>query len=134
MFLGLFLAGCAGTPMAAPPPAAASPSDPAIPAVAVLPVAPTKPLGRLFDLSAAQLTTLLGAPDVRRREGPAEVWQYRAGACVLDLFLYEERGALRVAHAEIRSRVGPRSVAPCDEAVMVKHRGGALRPAAISPL
>ena len=30
----------------------------------------------------------LGAPEFVRRDGPAQIWQYRAENCVLDLFLY----------------------------------------------
>lgn len=45
-----------------------------------------------------------GDATLRRREPPAEVWQYRTGACVLDLVFYPEgaAGALQVAHVALR--------------------------------
>jgi hypothetical protein len=46
----------------------------------------------------------LGDPSFRRRDPPAEVWQYYGDKCVLDLFLYDEDDIQRVARAEIRSR------------------------------
>ncbi|PKU23515.1 hypothetical protein [Telmatospirillum siberiense] len=58
----------------------------------------------LRGLAAADVTAKLGAPSFRRHETPAEVWQYFGPGCVLDLFLYEEKGTQRVAHAELRSR------------------------------
>lgn len=52
----------------------------------------------------AKLLPMLGAPDFVRREGPAQVWQYRAKHCVLDLFLYESGEKSRVQHVELRPR------------------------------
>ena len=49
------------------------------------------------------VTALLGPPDYRRRDKPAEIWQYRNDACVLDLFLYSTDGApARVNHMDFR--------------------------------
>ena len=42
----------------------------------------------LVGLSADQVTNLLGKPSFVRHDTPAEVWQYRAHDCVLDVFLY----------------------------------------------
>jgi len=42
----------------------------------------------LVGLSADQVTILLGKPSFVRHDMPAEVWQYRAHDCVLDIFLY----------------------------------------------
>lgn len=42
----------------------------------------------LVGLSADQVTNLLGKPSFVRHDTPAEVWQYRAHDCVLDIFLY----------------------------------------------
>ncbi len=59
----------------------------------------------LRGLGAGELETLLGAPDFRRRDSPAEIWQYAGPGCVLDTFLYAgEDGALMVKHVEARSR------------------------------
>ena len=48
---------------------------------------------------------ILGAPDFVRRDGSAQIWQYRATNCVLDLFLYKNGNETHVKHAEIRPRV-----------------------------
>jgi hypothetical protein len=48
---------------------------------------------------------LLGQPFLLKREGAAELWQYRAPNCVLDVFLYADQGGgQRVTHAELRAR------------------------------
>ena len=48
----------------------------------------------------------LGRPSFRRRDPPAEIWQYRVHACTLDLFLYEEGGTGIVAHFAVRTPGG----------------------------
>jgi len=48
---------------------------------------------------------ILGAPDFVRRDGSAQIWQYRATNCILDLFLYQAGSETKVKHAELRSRV-----------------------------
>lgn len=62
----------------------------------------------LVGLSREQVASLLGAPTLLRREAPAEVWQYVGAACVLHVFLYQEHGAVRVAHYESAVRGGRR--------------------------
>lgn len=59
---------------------------------------------KLLGLDAAALQDLLGDPTLVRRDGDAEVWQYRASACVLDLFIYGDDK--RVEHVELRDREG----------------------------
>lgn len=60
---------------------------------------------RLVGLDRPALQTLLGNPALRRIEGKAELWQYRAASCVLDVFLYPGKdGAARVTHADLRGR------------------------------
>ncbi len=59
--------------------------------------------GAVMGLSAGGVTALLGPPDYRRRDRPAEIWQYRNAACVLDLFLYSAEGApAKVNHMDFR--------------------------------
>jgi hypothetical protein len=58
---------------------------------------------RLKGLSPLQVRSVLGTPMFTRRDAPAEIWQYRGRACTLDLFIYDENGAQKVAHYAVRS-------------------------------
>jgi hypothetical protein len=58
----------------------------------------------VIGLSGQEVMARLGRPNWTRRERPAEVWQYEAGACTLDLYLYQDHGTDRVIHAEARDR------------------------------
>ena len=60
----------------------------------------------LVGKSDAQVRASLGTPAFRRADGPAQVWQYRGPACLLDVFLYKEAAGFRVKHAELRRRGG----------------------------
>ena len=55
--------------------------------------------------SPERVLPILGAPDFVRRDGTAQIWQYRATNCILDLFLYTAGNETRVRHAELRPRV-----------------------------
>ena len=91
----------------APPPPAAEPK-PAAAAVARMTTAVETPLNddpsQVMGLEPAALESLLGQPEFKRVEPPAEVWQYRGEACVLDVILYTEgaAGPFRVTYYEIR--------------------------------
>lgn len=61
---------------------------------------------RLKGLHAAQVEDALGAPGFRRRDPPAEIWQYRVGLCTLDLFLYKDAAGTTVSHYAVRSPSG----------------------------
>ena len=61
-------------------------------------------LKRLDGLSDREVRGVLGEPDFRRDEPPAEIWQYRSAECVLDLYLYDDSGQYRVAYAETHDR------------------------------
>jgi len=91
-------------------PAVASPAAPApiVPAAAPADAA----LPRLTGRTRADLALLLGTPDFVRRDPPAEIWQYRSAACVLDLFLYPEAGEFQVTYAETRDRRSMRRAGP----------------------
>lgn len=56
----------------------------------------------LKGMAAIEVTAALGTPTRLRRDKPAEIWQYVTAICVLDIFLYEEGGVQRVAHAQVR--------------------------------
>jgi hypothetical protein len=136
--LGLLLpAACAAPPAAPPgaempaiPPASvAAPAAPAASAVA-LPAVPVSAapggLGRLGSARGVELAALLGRPDFLRRDGPAEVWQYRTRSCVLDFFLYDEPDGQRVAHAEARNRAGAAMTARRCLDALAGSRGGTV--------
>ncbi len=90
----LLLAGCAELPHE-PNSAASDGSVDTAAAVASLPPEQGKPDDyrplapeRLMAQDAAAAESLLGQPDMVRREPPAEIWQYRTRACTVDLFFY----------------------------------------------
>jgi hypothetical protein len=58
---------------------------------------------RLIGMDGAAVAALLGPARFVRRDGVAEVWQYRNEHCVLDVFLYG-RDHLNVAHFDLRKR------------------------------
>jgi len=58
----------------------------------------------LAGLKPADVLSMLGQPDLKRDEPPAELWQYRAADCVLNLFFYDDAGGYRLAHAEAWQR------------------------------
>jgi hypothetical protein len=68
---------------------------------------------KLRGLPGGELARLLGEPDFVRDEPPAVIWQYRGTDCVLDLFLYRNGDALRVADVETHDR-GPIRVSQSD--------------------
>ena len=59
---------------------------------------------QIMGLDSAALEALLGEPEFRRDEPPAQVWQYHGEDCVLDVFLYTDGAAEhhRVTYYEIR--------------------------------
>lgn len=66
----------------------------------------------LIGLDRSGLSKLLGEPRLVRRESPAEIWQYVGTECVFDVFLYEEKGAYKVIHAEARGDEVPQKTEP----------------------
>ena len=95
LLAGLLLAACSGHPNTASPQAAATPA-----------AAPghLAALGDLNGLAPAQVAALIGDPDLRRVDPPAEVWQYRNADCVLELYFYDSGANSRMVYAETRSR------------------------------
>ena len=98
----------------------AKPSSPGIPpAAAEVAVHPD----RLDGLRGSDVVAVLGRPSYRRRESPAEVWQYYGPGCILDVFLYENPDGLRVAHVELRGRnPGQAAEAGCLSALVEARR------------
>jgi hypothetical protein len=85
------LAGCAADrQVAALPPPAAPP--------------PKSVLMQLVGIDAEALQRQFGKPGLIWREEPAQVWQYRGPACVLNVYLYRDNGRLVVSDAEAHSK------------------------------
>jgi hypothetical protein len=58
----------------------------------------------LVGLDHTALRRVLGKPAQMRNELTAQVWQYVTGDCVIDLYLYDRDGGLKVTYVEARSR------------------------------
>jgi len=123
------------TPQASAAPKAPAAAKPPIPAPQAArhapapPPPPPMPPEKLIGLGDRAVTDLLGRPAFRRADAPAELWRYRAGNCILDLFLYPPRGVpdgpRTVTHVEARQRNGsPTPALTCLDAVR-KARPGA---------
>jgi hypothetical protein len=101
---GVALAGCtqqqAAAPAAAPVVAAAPATTPA-PGETTLP-----PPDVLIGADRQTIADRLGKPEFLMRAQASEIWQYRAKGCVLDIYLYEDDGDLRVFYMEARDLAG----------------------------
>jgi hypothetical protein len=62
------------------------------------------PAESLMGLGAGDVLARFGAPDLRRAEPPAELWQYRSADCVLEVILYAESGTPQVIGSQIYAR------------------------------
>lgn len=60
----------------------------------------------LIGLSGPAVQETLGDPARVRHEASTEIWQYAGPACVLDVFLYAEKGGSAVVHVEARDLEG----------------------------
>jgi hypothetical protein len=90
----LLLVSCARAPL---------PTEPARPA----PVAPpVQERGALIGHTPNELIGRFGNPSFQVREGNSLKLQFRGRSCVLDAYLYPQRGALRVSHVDSRSAAG----------------------------
>lgn len=99
---GLFAGLGGGQDQAAGEPAKASESQQAnLPPPSPPPIDTPK---ALIGRESAEVTRLLGKPAFARRDGGAEIWQYRGKACILDVFLYKGQLGRLVEHAELRRR------------------------------
>ena len=57
---------------------------------------------RMLGMSPDDLIRILGEPGFKRRDDPAEIWQYKGAGCFLDVFLYREPGGAKVSHVDVR--------------------------------
>lgn len=115
--LGLSVAACGEAPLARP-------ATPSAVAVKPLPAAAASGLDRVMGQNAAGLTQLFGNPDADIREGTARKLQFQGSYCVLDTYLYPEKGKEPiVTHIDARQPDG----SPIDRASCVAalaRRGG----------
>jgi hypothetical protein len=105
MSAALLLAACATPgPVVSPPSSTASAQFPRYVSAPKARHAPG--LNELAGLHQPDVLALLGKPDFTLDEPPAELWQYRAADCVLNLFFYREPHEFRLVRAEAWQR-GP---------------------------
>ncbi|MEE8271848.1 MAG: hypothetical protein V3R98_08975 [Alphaproteobacteria bacterium] len=77
----------------------------------------------LIGLPPSEISAMLGEPELRRQEPPAEVWQYRTDRCVFDLYFYTEDGASQAIYYEARDRAnGDVDVGQCLGSVVRRDR------------
>lgn len=69
--------------------AAVTAPPPSVPAVEPPPPPEFEPAS-LLGASSSKIEAVLGSADLLRREGTAEVWQYRLATCVVDYFVYPD--------------------------------------------
>ena len=119
------LAACSAAPPApalhaasAPTPSTGTEAPAQAELIPVQPLTARRPeLPALTGMASAELMALLGEPDFRRPEPPAELWQYRTADCVLDIFLYVDGDRYRVLTSATRDRhVAPPAIASCTAA------------------
>src|SRR5690242_8178756 len=110
MVITALLGACAGPAVAPPAPSTQAAPLAATPAAAV--TAGLSDLGALKGLRPREIVALLGQPELKRDEPPAELWQYRTSDCVLNLFFYREAGLYRLLSAESWTRATAASSAP----------------------
>jgi hypothetical protein len=116
------LAACSAAPPPPAPPVAVAPDTTRTAEAPAAPEAPTAEpavarvpeLPALTGMGPAELAALLGEPDFRRSEPPAELWQYRSADCVLDVFLYADGDGYRVLRSATRDRhAAPTTIERC---------------------
>jgi predicted small secreted protein len=80
-------------------------------------------LASIVDAAPAAVSSRLGAPDFRRSEPHAEVWQYSGGNCSLFVYFYETAsGALGARHVDARKlEGGAADKTACLSAVMARR-------------
>ncbi len=94
---GLGLGACAtdsAQPLQQQSSPAVSLAPPMLSTVPYVPSTPTGPDQRRIDpselvgLKAGVIQAKFGAPTLLRRDGPAQIWQYRSSGCIVDVFFY----------------------------------------------
>jgi hypothetical protein len=65
---------------------------------------------QLMGQDSQTVLVALGQPRRVRKEAPAEIWQYNAGSCVVDVFLYPDGGKQKVTHVEARDIIHGKAI------------------------
>jgi len=104
-------------PVVAPVPVAETTRQPAAAAQQTAsraqPAAPAlRAASELVGLESTMVEQRLGTPALRRRDEPAELWQYRSPLCVMDVFLYSDGRSFKVMHVELHPRSPEQIAAP----------------------
>ena len=60
----------------------------------------------LIGQSPEQIDRVLGPATFKRRDHPAELWQFQSADCVTDIFFFTKNNLLTVTHVISRSRSG----------------------------
>ncbi|MBL8686102.1 MAG: hypothetical protein JNK86_01360 [Alphaproteobacteria bacterium] len=60
----------------------------------------------LIGQSPEQIGRILGPATFKRRDHPAELWQFQSPDCVTDIFFFTKNNLLTVTHVISRSRSG----------------------------
>lgn len=116
--LTLFVAGCATAPeptaIEAVRPEPVVPAEEPAPEIAAVPVTPppipAPDMATFMTRPGIEIEQILGGPSFVRRDPPAELWQYRASDCTLDLFFYDDGfGNYRLVHFGFRGDVFTRA-------------------------
>lgn len=87
--------------------------------------APPPEASRLLGLEPRHIQDLLGTPSLVRREGAAQVMQFKNGNCVLDIFFYEEAPGSAFLARHLASRLldgAPIAPADCLAAILPDGR------------
>jgi hypothetical protein len=101
----------------APPPAPAQAARTQPARTAPEPPAPRLGIADILGIDAGRLDSLLGAPELVRRDGSGEVRLYRAPDCVLHVFVYPRDGGARATHIEARGSNGRMDTAATEACV-----------------
>ena len=118
LLLALLVGACAAPqpePIKVVPAAPETDQAKSLPELPSSPPPPRPDADRLLGLEPRHIQDVLGTPSLVRREGAAQVMQFKNGSCVLDVIFYEEApgGAFLAEHLASRLLDGA-PIAPGD--------------------
>lgn len=61
----------------------------------------------LLQMTTGEVAQILGNPDFTRSDHTARIWQYQKGACVLDVYFYQDQDQNQISHYEVRTQYDP---------------------------